>query len=129
MTENIRRQLGEKARELRKAAKLTQQDVADKLGVRQADVSSFESKGDVIGSVERINALFNLFDCELTVSEKKNSIEYSIERRTVNEIEHLIADLDAPTPALDALRRIYLLSAENLPKEYLDDSYIYNDVG
>ena len=31
-------------------------------------------------------------------------------------IEHLIADLDSPTPAIDALRRIYLLSAENLPK-------------
>lgn len=74
MTENIRKQLGEKARELRKSAKMTQQEVADKLGVRQTDVSAFESKGDVIGSVERINALFNLFDCELTISEKKTPL-------------------------------------------------------
>lgn len=44
-------------------------------------------------------------------------------------IAHLIADLDAPTPALDALRRIMKISAENLPKEYLDDSYLFNDVG
>lgn len=44
-------------------------------------------------------------------------------------IAHLIADIDAQKPTLDALRRIYLLSAENLPKEYLDDSYLYNDVG
>lgn len=73
MNENIRKQLGEKARELRKASKMTQQEVAEKLGVRQADVSSFESKGDVIGSIERINALFNLFDCELTISEKKTA--------------------------------------------------------
>ena len=30
-------------------------------------------------------------------------------------IAHLISDLDAPTPALDALRRIMTISAENLP--------------
>lgn len=78
MTENIRKQLGEKARELRKSAKMTQQEVADKLGVRQTDVSAFESKGDVIGSVERINALFNLFDCELTISEKKTPLTWQM---------------------------------------------------
>lgn len=71
MTEDIRRQLGEKARELRKSARLTQKDVAKKLGVRQSDLSSFETKGDVIGSIERINALFGLFGYELSVSEKK----------------------------------------------------------
>lgn len=74
MTEDIRKQLGEKARELRKNAKLTQQEVAEKLGVRQADLSSFETRGDVIGSVERINALFDLFGYELSVSEKKTSL-------------------------------------------------------
>ena len=71
MNEDIRKLLGEKARELRKAAKLTQQEVAERLGVRQADLSSFETKGDVIGSIERINALFGLFGYELNVSEKK----------------------------------------------------------
>ena len=74
MNENIRKQLGEKARQLRKSAKMTQQEVADKLGIRQNDVSAFESKGEIIGSVERINALFNLFDCELAVSEKKTQL-------------------------------------------------------
>ena len=71
MTENIRKLLGEKSRELRKQSKLTQQDVAEKLGVRQADISAFESKGEVIGSVERINGLFNLYGYELAITEKK----------------------------------------------------------
>ena len=74
MTEDIRKQLGEKARELRKAAKLTQQEIAEKLGARQTDLSAFETKGDAIGSVERINALFNLFGYELNVSEKKTPL-------------------------------------------------------
>lgn len=71
MTENVRKQLGEKARDLRKTLKMTQQDVAEKLGVRQADISAFESKGDVIGSIERINALFNLFGYEIDITQKK----------------------------------------------------------
>lgn len=71
MTENVRKQLGEKARDLRNTLKMTQKDVAEKLGVRQADISAFESKGDVIGSIERINALFNLFGYEIDITEKK----------------------------------------------------------
>ena len=71
MDENIRKQLGEKARELRKKSKLTQSDVAEKLGIRQADISAFESKGDVIGSIERISALFDLYGYELAPVEKK----------------------------------------------------------
>ena len=39
-------------------------------------------------------------------------------------VKHLIADLDAQQPSLDALRKIWRLSAENLPQEYLDDSYL-----
>ena len=74
MTENVRKKLGEKARELRKELKLTQQDVAEKLGVRQADISAFESKGDVIGSIERINALFELFGYEIEATQKKTSL-------------------------------------------------------
>lgn len=73
MTGNIRKLLGEKARELRKKAKLTQQDVAEKLGIRQADVSAFESRGEVIGSIERINALFNLYGYEIAIAEKKTA--------------------------------------------------------
>ena len=77
MTENVRKQLGEKARDLRKTLKMTQKDVAEKLGVRQADISAFESKGDVIGSIERINALFNLFGYEIDITEKKTSLTYT----------------------------------------------------
>ena len=76
MTENIRKQLGEKARELRKAAKMTQQEVAEKIGARQTDLSAFETKGDAIGSIERINALFDLFGYELSVSKKKRAVIY-----------------------------------------------------
>lgn len=71
MTKNLRKRLGEKARELREKAGLTQKDVVSKLNIDQGALSAFENHGEKIGSLEKVNELFETLGYELTVSEKK----------------------------------------------------------
>ena len=72
MTENeFYRKIGELIRQLRKTAKMTQEQVAKKAGVYRTDLSAFESKGERIRSAEKINEILNLFGYELVPSEKK----------------------------------------------------------
>lgn len=72
MTENeLRKVLGQKAKDLRKKAKLTQKQVAEKIGIYQNDLSAFESRGEKIGSLEKINAIFDCLGYQLDISEKK----------------------------------------------------------
>ena len=44
-------------------------------------------------------------------------------------VEHLLNDLDNPTPEKAALLKIWQLSAGALPPEYRDNSYLFSDVG
>lgn len=74
MTKDLRKRLGAQVRHLRKAAGKTQQEVADMLGIYQSDLAAFESRGEKIGSLERVEALLNLFGYELVPSEKKTSL-------------------------------------------------------
>jgi transcriptional regulator with XRE-family HTH domain len=71
MTENeLRKVLGQKAKDLRKRAKLTQQQVAEKIGVYREDLSAFERRGEKIGSLEKINSIFDCLGYQLDISEK-----------------------------------------------------------
>ena len=49
--------LGEKVREFRKAAKMTQDDVCSKAGIYQQDLSAFENRGDKIRGAFTINEI------------------------------------------------------------------------
>ena len=71
MSENIYMQLGEAFRQLRKKAKLSQKEISDKTGISQTEISKFESKGEEIRSVARVNTLLNALGFELAISEKK----------------------------------------------------------
>lgn len=71
MTEDLRKRLGQRLKELRKTAGLTQEELSDKIGVYRTDLSAFESKGEKIGSLEKVNELFEALGYELTVAEKK----------------------------------------------------------
>ena len=73
MTEDLRKRLGQRAKELRKTAGLTQEALAEKIGVYRTDLSAFESKGEKIGSLEKVNELFEALGHELTVAEKKTA--------------------------------------------------------
>ena len=71
MTEDLRKRLGKRAKELRKIAGMTQDELSEKLGIYRTDLSAFESRGERIGSLEKVNELFEALGYELTVSEKK----------------------------------------------------------
>ena len=74
MNENdFYKMMGEKLRDLRKSAKMTQGDLALKVGLHQGDLSAFESRGDKIRSADKINALFSVFGFELLPIEKDTS--------------------------------------------------------
>lgn len=73
MTKELRKRLGEKARELREKAGLTQMDIATRLNVGQGALSAFENHGEKIGSLEKVNELFEALGAELTVVEKDAS--------------------------------------------------------
>jgi transcriptional regulator with XRE-family HTH domain len=71
MEQDIYKLLGLKIKELRKKAKLTQAELAEKAGVTQAELSKFETRGEEIRSVSRINALLSSLGYEIDVAEKK----------------------------------------------------------
>lgn len=74
MTEkDIRKKLGEKARKLRRAAKKTQKEIAEEIGIYQNDLSAFENHGNKLG-LDKINELFDYFGYEINVSEKKTTL-------------------------------------------------------
>ena len=85
--------MGEKLRALRKEAKITQEDLALKVGLHQGDLSAFESKGEKIRSADKINALFSVFGFELLPVEKD-----STEKKT-KLILKLQDSMSAPLPA------------------------------
>ncbi len=57
MEKDIRKELGNKAKELRQAGNKTQQDLAEIIGVYRGDISTFENHGSKLG-IDKINALF-----------------------------------------------------------------------
>jgi transcriptional regulator with XRE-family HTH domain len=61
MEQNFRAILGKKAKELRKQVKKSQFEVAEALGFPRSDISGFESRGERITTVERIEVLFNYY--------------------------------------------------------------------
>lgn len=61
MEQNFRVILGRKARELRKQIKKSQIEVAEALGFPRSDISGFESRGERITTIERIEVLFNYY--------------------------------------------------------------------
>ena len=75
MNESARKRLGKIAKELRKKAKKSQQELADALNIARTDISAFEKRGEKLG-LERMETLFDFFGCEITVSEKKPSCLY-----------------------------------------------------
>ncbi len=77
MQEDLRKRLGRKAKELRKKKKKTQQEVAEALNLARTDISGFESKGERITTLEKIEALFNFFGYEIKPIEKKNTPTYA----------------------------------------------------
>ena len=74
MTEDLRKRLGKRAKELRKITGMTQDELSGKLGIYRTDLSAFESRGERIGSLEKVNELFEALGYELTVSEKKTPL-------------------------------------------------------
>ena len=94
MTKNLRKRLGEKARELREKAGLTQKDVVSKLNIDQGALSAFENHGKKIGSLEKVNELFETLGYELTVSEKKNFVNVRVATDDLAENQDMIRDLN-----------------------------------
>ena len=78
MEQNFRAILGKKARELRKQIKKSQTEVAEALGFPRSDISGFESRGERITTIERIEMLFNYYGYTiLEPSEKKTTELYA----------------------------------------------------
>ena len=71
MSKDIYMELGEAFKQLRKNAKLSQKAIAEQTGISQTEISKFESKGEEIRSVARVNTLLNALGFELSISEKK----------------------------------------------------------
>ena len=70
MNESARKRLGRIAKELRKKAKKSQQELADALNIARTDISAFEKRGEKLG-LERMETLFDFFGCEITAEPKK----------------------------------------------------------
>lgn len=68
--------LAQKCRELRKEAKLSQKELAEKIGVDPTLITKFEKNGIKL-SAERLNDIFNVLGYEIDLSEKKTSLIYA----------------------------------------------------
>lgn len=73
VTPNIRKKLGKRAQKLRKEAKRTQDEVAKALGIPRTDISGFESQGERITTLEKIEKLFNYYGYTLLEPTQKKT--------------------------------------------------------
>lgn len=77
--------LGERLKQLRNENKMTQQELADKLGINRATIAGYETKG-VEPSHETLTKIASIYDC---------SIDYLLgnvkERCTVDKIKSALA--------------------------------------
>lgn len=74
MQQNFRVILGRKARELRKQIKKSQIEVAEALGFPRSDISGFESRGERITTIERIEVLFNYYGYTILEPSQKKTL-------------------------------------------------------
>ena len=71
MHEDIYKMFGEKIRELREQAGMTQGELAAKCGIYQTELSAFEKNGGRIRGADRINQILSALGCELQIGKKK----------------------------------------------------------
>ena len=71
---DVYKYLGEKVRELRKKAKMSQKELAKKANVTQPQLSKFENTGGELRSAASINSLLECLGYQLDFSEKKTSL-------------------------------------------------------
>lgn len=93
---DIRKELGKKARELRKAMNKTQGDVAEAVNIYRNDLSAFEGHGDKLG-IDKIVSLFAYFGYELTVEKKKAVNHVTIKarlRQLLQAAEETLEEMD-----------------------------------
>jgi transcriptional regulator with XRE-family HTH domain len=64
--------LAEQCRELRKKAKISQKDLAEKIGVSPTLITKFEKNGIKL-SAERLNDIFGVLGYQLDISGKKTT--------------------------------------------------------
>jgi len=103
MDMSIRKQLGHKFKELRAEKKKSQKEVADALGLYPTDLSAFENKGEKIGSIEKINALFEHLGYELTPQKKNSTIPLGeVERSEIEDVKRLIYQYEQEQPPIVA---------------------------
>lgn len=67
----ILQELGQKIRDLRKKAKISQAELAELTGFTQSEISLFENRGEKITSVERIDRLLNALGYQIELTQKK----------------------------------------------------------
>ena len=74
MTEQFYKEIGEKIRELREKADLSQGVVAERAGIYQAELSALEKYGTKIKGADKINKILSVLGYELGIQEKKTSL-------------------------------------------------------
>lgn len=71
MTDDIYKVFGEKVRELRETAGLSQGELADMAGIYQTELSAFEKQGAKIRGADKINKILSALGYELQPVKKK----------------------------------------------------------
>lgn len=77
MEQDFRKILGEKAKQIRKGLKLKQEDVAAAINYPRTDISGFESRGERITTIERIEKLFNFYGYTILEPAQKKTLSLS----------------------------------------------------
>jgi transcriptional regulator with XRE-family HTH domain len=80
MEKDYRKILGRKAKEIRKKLKLRQEDVANAIDFPRTDISGFESQGERITTIERIEKLFNFYGYTILEPSQKKLLFVSHKR-------------------------------------------------
>lgn len=105
--------MNERIKQLRKALNLTQQELADKIGVKRSTVSLYE-----MGRNEPIDAIINIICEKLNVSEawlRTGEGEMLVQKSDEQELMELFADVAAEVD--DSFRRRFVRALLKLPEK------------
>lgn len=113
MSEQFKRALGSRIKQLRVAKHWTQQGLADQLGYADAATINYIENGKRIPSIELLYVIANTFDVSISFlleGEDKSNLSY----------EHIL--ILSYIDALDPLEKKFLL---NLLKEYFSSKHLH----
>lgn len=114
------KQLGEKIREVRRKAKVSQKAIAEKLKIDQALISKFENQGEKLPA-ERIDEILDMLGYELGLVKKNSNVSLKQRLQQIKQaFEETLEEMDKTLGSGASAKEDEHHTAENSDLNYVE---------